>query len=73
MLELLAPAGDMEAFDVAVASGADAVYLGLDNFNARMKAQNFDCDNIAPGRFARSFLRRKGLRYNQHDIAKLRV
>lgn len=39
MLELLAPAGDMEAFDVAVASGADAVYLGLDNFNARMKAQ----------------------------------
>lgn len=47
MLELLAPAGDMEAFDVAVASGADAVYLGLDNFNARMKAQNFDCDNIA--------------------------
>lgn len=47
MLELLAPAGDMESFDVAVASGADAVYLGLDNFNARMKAQNFDCDNIA--------------------------
>ncbi len=47
MLELLAPAGDREAFDVAIASGADAVYLGLDNFNARMKAQNFDCDNIA--------------------------
>ncbi len=47
MTELLAPAGDMEAFDVAIASGADAVYLGLDNFNARMKAQNFDCDNIA--------------------------
>ena len=47
MLELLAPAGDTEAFDVAIESGADAVYLGLDNFNARMKAQNFDCDNIA--------------------------
>lgn len=47
MLELLAPAGDREAFFVAIASGADAVYLGLDNFNARMKAQNFDCDNIA--------------------------
>ena len=47
MLELLAPAGDKEAFYVAVASGADAVYLGLDNFNARMKAQNFNCDNIA--------------------------
>ena len=47
MFELLAPAGDKEAFYVAVASGADAVYLGLDNFNARMKAQNFNCDNIA--------------------------
>lgn len=47
MLELLAPAGDTEAFEVAIASGADAVYLGLDNFNARMKAQNFDCENIA--------------------------
>lgn len=59
MLELLAPAGDMEAFDVAVASGADAVYLGLDNFNARMKAQNFDCDNIAQVVSRVSFLRRK--------------
>ncbi len=47
MLELLAPAGDNEAFEVALMSGADAVYLGLDNFNARMKAQNFNCDNIA--------------------------
>lgn len=47
MLELLAPAGDTEAFDVAIESGADAVYLGLDNFNARMKAQNFDCVGIA--------------------------
>lgn len=47
MLELLAPAGDMEALNVAVASGADAVYLGLGSFNARMKANNFDEKNIA--------------------------
>lgn len=47
MLELLAPAGDMECFKTAIANGADAVYLGLDNFNARMKAENFDSTNIA--------------------------
>lgn len=46
MLELLAPAGDMSAFEIAINSGADAVYLGLENFNARMKAQNFNTDNI---------------------------
>lgn len=46
MLELLAPAGDMSALDTAIKSGADAVYLGLDGFNARMKAQNFNADNI---------------------------
>ncbi len=46
MLELLAPAGDIESFNTAIASGANAVYLGLDNFNARMKAQNFTLDNI---------------------------
>lgn len=47
MLELLAPAGDMQAFETAINCGADAVYLGLDNFNARMKARNFSSDNLA--------------------------
>lgn len=37
----------MTAFEVALMSGADAVYLGLDDFNARMKAQNFTSENIA--------------------------
>ena len=46
MLELLAPAGDMSALDTAIRCGANAVYLGLDGFNARMKAQNFNADNI---------------------------
>lgn len=46
MLELLAPAGDMSALDTALRCGADAVYLGLDGFNARMRAQNFNADNI---------------------------
>ncbi len=42
MLELLAPSGDIKSFDTAIACGADAVYLGLKQFNARAKAQNFD-------------------------------
>lgn len=45
-LELLSPAGDMRSFEAAVNSGADAVYLGLGDFNARMKAQNFTVDNV---------------------------
>jgi putative protease len=39
--ELLAPAGTPEALDAAGAEGADAVYLGLKNFNARMRSANF--------------------------------
>jgi putative protease len=41
MVELLAPAGTPEALNAAVAEGADAVYLGLKNFNARMRSANF--------------------------------
>ena len=40
-IELLAPAGSPEALDAAIAEGADAVYLGLKNFNARMRTSNF--------------------------------
>ena len=40
-IELLAPAGNFEALQAAVAAGADAVYLGLDVFNARRGADNF--------------------------------
>ena len=41
MLELLAPAGSMEALRAAVHSGANAVYLGCGQFNARQSAKNF--------------------------------
>ena len=44
--ELLAPAGSMEALHAAVAAGADAVYLGLDEFNARRGADNFTLENL---------------------------
>ncbi|HUO10045.1 MAG TPA: DUF3656 domain-containing protein [Phycisphaerae bacterium] len=39
--ELLSPAGDWDALRAAVANGADAVYFGLDQFNARHRATNF--------------------------------
>ncbi|MBR4017902.1 MAG: U32 family peptidase [Oscillospiraceae bacterium] len=41
MLELLAPAGSMEALQAAVQNGANAVYLGCGQFNARQSAKNF--------------------------------
>jgi putative protease len=40
-VELLAPAGNPEALDAALSEGADAVYLGLRSFNARMRSSNF--------------------------------
>ena len=41
MAELLAPAGNIEALDAAIGEGADAVYLGLKSFNARLRTTNF--------------------------------
>lgn len=41
MIELLSPAGSPEAVIAAVQNGADAVYMGLDRFNARRGAKNF--------------------------------
>ena len=41
MPELLAPAGDWECAKAAVENGADAIYFGLERFNARMRAHNF--------------------------------
>src|SRR5262245_50260194 len=39
--ELLAPAGDWDCARAAVENGADAIYFGLERFNARMRARNF--------------------------------
>lgn len=44
--ELLSPAGDMECARAAVANGADAIYFGLDRFNARLRADNFTLDSL---------------------------
>jgi U32 family peptidase len=39
--EILAPAGNIESFYAAINAGADAIYLGLQEFNARGRASNF--------------------------------
>lgn len=46
-VELLAPAGNVECLHAAVAAGADAVYLGLGDFNARRGADNFTMESLA--------------------------
>lgn len=51
--ELLAPAGGPAALRAAVANGADAVYLGVDRFNARQGAENFTLETLGEAcRFA---------------------
>ena len=47
MLELLSPAGSMDALRAAVQNGANAVYLGSGQFNARQNAKNFSVDELA--------------------------
>lgn len=45
-IELLSPAGGIEALHAAVQNGADAVYLGEKSFSARQSAENFDQENL---------------------------
>lgn len=61
-VELLAPAGGYEAFIAAINAGADAVYMGLQNFNARVMTNNFtlkqykDCIDYAHKRDVKVYL-----------------
>lgn len=45
-IELLAPGGNTDAIKAAIAAGANAVYCGLNRFNARNRAQNFDFEDL---------------------------
>lgn len=45
-IELLAPGGDVDAIKAAIIAGADAVYCGLDSFNARNRASNISFDEL---------------------------
>jgi putative protease len=57
--ELLAPAGDWDCAKAAVENGADAIYFGLDKFNARMRAKNFTEADLPR---LMEFLHRRGVR-----------
>src|SRR3954466_16090278 len=57
--ELLAPAGDWECARAAVENGADAIYFGLEKFNARMRAHNFTEADLPQ---LMEFLHRRGVR-----------
>lgn len=45
-LEILAPAGNMQSFYSAINNGADAIYLGLKDFNARGNVENFSLEDL---------------------------
>lgn len=57
--ELLAPAGDWDCAKAAVENGADAIYFGLERFNARMRAQNFTEAELPE---LMAFLHRRGVK-----------
>ena len=59
MLELLAPAGSVESVRAAVQNGADAVYLGYGDFNARRNAKNFTQEDYA---WALSYCHERGVK-----------
>ena len=45
-IELLAPGGDIDSIKTAIIAGADAVYCGLDKFNARSRAANIQFKDL---------------------------
>lgn len=49
MIELLAPAGDLERLKVALLYGADAVYVGGTDYSLRANAKNFNLDDLKIG------------------------
>ena len=57
--ELLAPAGNWDCARAAIENGADAIYFGLDRFNARMRADNFTLADLPK---LMAFLHRRGVR-----------
>src|SRR5437879_2211293 len=57
--ELLAPVGDWECAKAAVENGADAIYFGLEKFNARMRAHNFTEADLPK---LMEFLHRRGVK-----------
>ena len=45
-IELLAPGGDLDSIRAAIAAGTNAIYCGLDRFNARNRANNLSLSDL---------------------------
>ncbi|MBC7661614.1 MAG: U32 family peptidase [Chitinophagaceae bacterium] len=76
--EILAPAGGREQFFAALQSGADAVYLGLKQFNARGRAENFtheDLRELAPlaRRYGMKILVTLNILLKEDELPRLRT
>ena len=75
-IELLSPAGSKEAFLAAIAAGADAIYFGTNQFNARERAENIKLEDlpelisIAKNHDVRTYLTLNVLIYN-HEIQEI--
>ena len=78
-IELLAPAGSKEAFLAAIVAGADAVYFGTNQFNARERAENIKLEDlpelvaIAKNHKVKTYLTLNVLIYNQEIPAALEL
>ncbi len=78
-LELLAPAGTIESFKAACQNGADAVYMGIEKFNARVMAENFnindyiDCIEYAHMRNVKVYLTLNTLLYDDEINEALEI
>jgi len=72
MAELLAPAGNIESLDAAIGEGADAVYLGLKSFNARLRTTNFAWNQFEAAVDAVHRLGKKIYVTGQHGVRRAR-
>ncbi|MDD4090298.1 MAG: U32 family peptidase, partial [Acholeplasmataceae bacterium] len=59
MIELLAPAGDLEKLKIAYLYGADACYIGGEEFSLRARASNFALKEIKEGALFAHQLKKK--------------
>ena len=60
-IELLAPAGDFERLKIALMYGADAVYIGGQDYSLRANTTNFSLDEIKEACLFAHNLKKKGI------------
>ena len=66
-VELLAPVGDWNCLKAAVQNGADAVYFGVEQFNARMYAENFNIDDMKSDTWIKKLIDKLSM-YSEYEV-----